>query len=315
LARLRKCPPGSATTLNTETKHTQMSLAAAVLTFREGIEAALIIAIMLGYLRKVGRIDRQASVWAGALTAAALAVAFTVILQLVGAQFDYPAKGVYEGVTSLLAVGMLSYMIFWMSKQARYIKGSLEQTMKESIVKGAAWGLFGVAFLTVAREGVETALFLSASAFQSSGMETLVGGIVGLVVALGVAWAVYVAGVRLNIRTFFKITSVLLLVFAAAILRYGIHEFEEIGWVPPIIEHVWDTGQWIPTGSALGAVLQALIGYTSRPSLLQLIGYFGYLVVAGIFLFAPVRRTSAQPSTTSVHASRKEAVEREKVTV
>src|SRR5438309_11641485 len=102
-----------------------MNFAAAVLTFREGLEAALIVAIILGYLRKVGRSDRRLPVWSGAVSAATLAVAFTLVLQFIGAQFDYSAKGIYEGLTSLLAVGMLTYMIFWMSRQARYIKGSL----------------------------------------------------------------------------------------------------------------------------------------------------------------------------------------------
>ena len=156
-----------------------MSFGAAVLTFREGLEAALIVAIMLGYLRKVGRMDYQWSVWGGALSAGLMAMLFTVGLQVMGAQFEYPAKGIYEGLTSLLAVGMLTYMIFWMSRQARYIKGSLEHSMKLSLAHGAAWGLFGLAFVTVIREGVETALFLSASAFQTSGFATLVGSIVG----------------------------------------------------------------------------------------------------------------------------------------
>ncbi len=273
-----------------------ISFGAAVLTFREGLEAALIVAIMLGYLRKVDRTRSRWSVWAGAISASALAVAFTLALQFVGAQFDYPAKGIYEGLTSLFAVAMLTYMIFWMARQARYIKGSLEHSMQQTLARGAGWGLFALAFMTVAREGVETALFLSASAFQSSGTATLVGGVAGLIVALAVAWAVYVAGVRLQIRTFFKVTSILLVVFAAAILRYGLHEFEEVGWMPPLVEQVWNTGAWLPTSDALGAALQAIIGYTSKPSLLQLIGYFGYLTVVGILLFRPSRQRSASPA-------------------
>ena len=275
-----------------------MNFGAAVLTFREGLEAALIVAIMLGYLRKVGRLDMQWSVWVGAVSAGALAVAFTLLLQVIGAQFDYPAKGIYEGVTSLLAVVMLTSMILWMARQARYIKGSLEHSMKDRLAQGAVWGLLALAFMTVAREGVETALFLSASAFQSSGMETLVGGVVGLLLSGVVAWAVYVAGVRLQLRTFFKVTSILLVVFGAAILRYAIHEFEEVSWVPPIVESVWNTGQWVPTSSPLGAVLQALIGYTSRPSLMQLIGYFGYLLAFGWLVVRPsAPRQTSQPQT------------------
>ncbi|HKP54112.1 MAG TPA: FTR1 family protein [Chloroflexia bacterium] len=273
-----------------------MSFGAAVLTFREGLEAALIVAIMLGYLRKVGRLNLRFSIWAGALSAGLLAVGFTLVLQLVGAQFDYPAKGIYEGVTSLIAVVMLTYMIFWMARMARFIKGSLEHSMKESLVQSAGWGMFGLAFMTVAREGVETALFLSASAFQTSGTATLFGGIAGLLVALGVAWAVYVAGVRLQMRTFFKFTSILLVIFAAAILRYAVHEFEEVGWLPPLVEHVWNTGGFIATGSPLGSVLQALIGYTSQPSLMQLIFYFGYLLVVGYFLLRPAKSATPAPS-------------------
>lgn len=272
-----------------------MNLATAVLVFREGLEGALIIAIMLGYLRKVGRTDHKLSVWAGALSAATAAIGFAVLLGFIGAQFADPAKGIYEGGTSLLAVLMLSYMIFWMSRQARFIKGSLEQSMKESFARGATWGLFGLAFVTVAREGVETALFLSASAFQTSGTATLVGGLAGLAVALGVAWAVYVAGARLNMRTFFKVTTVLLVVFAAAMFRYALHEFDEVGLVPTIIDPIWNTSAIIPEGSTLGSILQGLVGYNPTPSLVEVIGYVGYLLFAVIFLVRPTARPAATP--------------------
>ena len=268
-----------------------MNLAAGVLTFREGLEAALVVAIMLGYLRKVGRHEHQWSVWAGALSAAALAVGFTLVLQLLGAQFDYPAKGIYEGVTSLFAVGMLTYMSFWMSRHARYIKGSLEQSMKASFVTGAAWGLFALAFITVAREGLETALFLSASAFQSSGMATLTGGVAGLLVAFAVAFGVYVAGLRLNMRTFFTVTSLLLVVFGAAILRYAVHEFEEVGWLPILVDPVWNSSSIIPEGSVLGQILQALVGYVSKPTLLQLVAYASYIIVIGAWLLRPIKKS------------------------
>jgi len=279
-----------------------MNIAAAVLTFREGLEAALVVAIMLSYLRKLGRLEHQWLVWAGVLSASALAVAFTVLLAAIGETFDYPAKGIYEGITSLLAVTMLTYMIYWMSKQARYIKGSLEQSMKGSLMKGATWGLFTVAFLTVAREGVETALFLSASVFGTSGAATLVGGLVGLALAVGVAYAVYVAGIRLNMRTFFKGTSILRLIFGASILRYAVQEFEEVGWLPPLIEHVWNTGSIIPSGSTLGSVLTALIGYKSNPSLIQVIAYASYLLIVGLLFFRPAPKSAPQPQTTQVVA-------------
>ena len=293
-----------------------MNFAAAILVFREGLEAALIVAIMLGYLRKIGRLDRQFSVWAGVLSASALAIGFTLLLQLIGAQFDYPAKGVYEGVTSLFAVAMLTSMIFWMSRQARFIKGSLEHSMRASMMGGAAWGLFAVAFMTVAREGVETALFLSASAFQSSGMETLTGGLIGLASSLAVAWGVYVAGLKLQIRTFFKITTVLLVIFAAAILRYAIHEFEEVGLLPALVAPLWNTGSLIPSGSTLGQLLQALVGYTSQPSLMQVIGYVGYLFVTSMLLWWPRKarvekpQVVVQPTLATSFAEERETIAR-----
>ena len=277
-----------------------MNLGASVLLFREGLEGALIIAIMLGYLRKVGRLDRQASIWVGVLLAAAGATGFTLLLQFIGAQFEDPAQAIYEGVTSLLAVVMLTFMIVWMSRQARYIKGSLEQSMRSSFATGATWGLFGLAFLTVAREGVETALFLSATAFESSGRATILGAILGLSVAIVVALAVYVAGIRLNMRTFFKVTTILLVIFGAAIFRYAVHEFQDANLLPMIIPQVWNTSTWLPADSTLGSILQTLLGYTSNPSLSEVLAYVGFLVAVPVFLYVAGKRSTGPARPASV---------------
>lgn len=277
-----------------------MSIAAAVLMFREGLEAALIVAIILGYLRKLGRDAAGRSVWAGVGLAAVLTLGFAVGLQLVGAAFDYPAKGVYEGVTGLLAVAMLTGMVFWMSRQARQIKGSLERGVDAALAGGGSIALFSLAFFSVAREGLETGLFLSAAAFASSGMAIVGGGIVGLGAAIVVGVLMYRVGVRLNLRTFFRVTSVLLIVFGAAILRYAVHEFEEVGLVPPLIDRVWNTGQLLPDGTGAGAVLSALVGYTSKPSLLQLLAYLGYLLAVGAvaaYLSRPTAALATVPAT------------------
>jgi high-affinity iron transporter len=166
--------------------------------------------------------------------------------------------------------------------------------MKSTFLTGAAWGLFGLAFITVAREGVETALFLSASAFQTTGSATLLGGIAGLAIAVAVGWGVYVAGLRLNMRAFFRVTSLLLVVFGAAILRYAIHEFEEVGWLPAIIDPLWNTAGYLPETSVPGQILQALLGYVSKPTLLQVATYAIYVIVVGVWLLRPV--TKASPS-------------------
>jgi len=283
-----------------------MSVAAAVLIFREGLEAVLIVAILLGYLRKMRQEMLARGVWLGVGLAVALTLGFSLALQAVGASFDYPAKGIYEGATSLLAVAMLTGMVFWMTRQARHMQGELERGVDAALVGGGSLALFSLAFFSVAREGLETGLFLSAAAFASSGAATITGGLVGLAAAIVSGWLIYRAGVRLNLRLFFRATSILLIIFGAAILRYAVHEFEEVGLLPALVERVWNTGGVLPDGDGLGAILGAVVGYTSKPSLMQLLAYGGYLVgigAAAIVLSRPgadaARPTSAPAARTA----------------
>jgi high-affinity iron transporter len=275
-----------------------MNLGAAVLTFREGLEAALIIAIILGYLRKIDRPDRRTAVWFGAATAFVLTAGFVILLQIIGAEFTYPAKGIYEGVTGLLAVAMVTYMTFWMTRQSRSIKRHLESGVEASLAAGWA-SLFALVFLAVIREGIETGLFLSAATFASSGQATLFGGLAGLALAAVAATAMYTFGVRLNLSRYFQIAGLLLVVFGAAILRYAVHEFEEVGLLPPLIDRVWYTGAVLPEGTGFGAILQALIGYTSKPSLMQVLAYSGYYLVVGTALYLVSRRALRSASAKS----------------
>ncbi len=273
-----------------------MNVAAGVLTFREGLEAALIIAILLTYLRRTGRNRYAGQIWAGAGVAALLTAVFVAVLQILGGEFEDPAEAIYEGVTSLLAVVLVTSMTFWMARQGRQIKRSLEEEVQEAVEEHGwrrRWGLFGVAFLAVAREGVETGLFLAAAAFASSGVETLIGGLVGLVLAAAVAWCVYAAGVRLDLRLFFRVSGVLLVFFGAAMLSHAVHEFEEVGLVPPLLEHVWDTSAWLPDEGGLGGILAALVGYTAEPSLAQILTYAVYFVAVIAALFWPSFRRAS----------------------
>lgn len=267
-----------------------MNVAAAVLMFREGLEAALIVAIILGYLRKLGRGAEGRGVWAGVAVASLLTFGFAVGLQVVGAQFDDPIKGIYEGVTGLLAVAVLTGMVFWMSRQARHMKSSLERGVDAALAGGGRVALFSLAFFTVAREGLEAGLFLSAAAFASSRVAMLSGGVVGLAMAVVTGILMYRVGVRLNLRTFFRVTSVLLIIFGAGILRYAVDEFEDVGLAPPLVDPVWNTGQFLPDDAGIGGILSTLVGYTSEPSLLQLLAYFGYLLgvgAAAVYLSRP----------------------------
>ncbi len=251
-------------------------LAAAVIGFREGLEAALIVGIILGYLRKTGQSARNRSALAGVAAAIALSIALAVVITLIGAELEGQAEQLFEGTTMFVAVAILTWMLIWMRTQSRKLKSSLEHEMADAINGGQSRGLFAVTFIAVFREGVETALLLSAAAFATSGLDTLVGSLLGLVLAVIVGYLLYGATLRLNLRTFFNVTSALLLIFAAGLFAHGIHEYQEAGLLPVIIEHVWDTSAILSQSSTLGELLSAIVGYTAAPSLLEVAGYLAY---------------------------------------
>jgi high-affinity iron transporter len=253
-------------------------LTAAMIGFREGLEAALIVGIVVGYLVKTGQGARVRVAWAGVAAAVAASTLLAFGLNLVGARLEGPAEQLFEGATMLLAVLVLTGMIFWMRTQSRFLKASLEHELKAAVTSGAALTLFGVAFMAVFREGVETALLLAAAAFANDGLGTLIGAVLGLGAAVVTGWLLYRATLRLNLRVFFSVTSLLLLFFAAGLFAHAIHEFQEAGLLPIIIEHVWNLNPLLNEGSALGQILTALFGYNGDPSLLEVSGYAGYWV-------------------------------------
>lgn len=254
-------------------------LAAVLLAFREGLEAALIVGIVLGALNKMGARQRQRSVWLGVGLAAWLSFGVAVGLTFIGIELDGIAEQIFEGATMLIAAGVLTWMIFWMQYQGRRMKGELEAEVRQALVGGAGWGLFGLSFIAVFREGVETALLLTANAFNSSATDTLIGTLIGLALAVGAGWLLFATTVRLNTRQFFRVTSVVLIVFAAGLVAHGIHEFNEAGLIPAVVEHIWNTNRIVPQESQLGSVLTTLFGYNAMPSLTELLGYVTYFVV------------------------------------
>ncbi|MBI3915356.1 MAG: FTR1 family protein [Chloroflexi bacterium] len=254
-------------------------LTAALITFREGLEAALIVGIVLGYLGKTGHRTESRYAWLGVLLASLLSVGIALGMLLVGASLKEPYEQMFEGGTMLLAVAILTWMIFWMRYQSRFLKQELEQKVHTVLSGGAMWGLLGLTFFSVLREGIETALFLSASAFAQDGSETLIGALLGLALAIAFGYALYAMSVRLNIRVFFDVTSVLLLIFAAGLFAHGIHEFQEINWLPILTVPVWDTGALLSNGSLLGSILRSLVGYNDHPSGLEVVGYVFYWAV------------------------------------
>lgn len=273
-------------------------LAAILLSFREGLEAALIIGIVLGYLRKAGHLDHQKIVWGGVAVAAAASLLTALGLSLVGASFEGQAEKLFEGSTMLLAAGVLTWMIFWMQTQSRYLRQELEHGVHRALATGRDWGLFSLAFIAVFREGLETALFLTAAMFTSSLWQTTISALVGLVAAVVAGWLIFATTVRLDARSFFRVTSFILIFFAAGLVAHGVHELQEAGLLPVIIEHVWDTSAILDDESALGRVLKSLFGYNSDPSLLEVLGYIGYYATIGLVTWR--RQTRVLPPEASV---------------
>jgi high-affinity iron transporter len=269
-------------------------IAALLIAFREGLEASLIVGIVMGYLKRTGQTHKMKYAWFGVIAAVIVSIALAFGLQVIGAELEGRAEEIFEGVTMLTAVAVLTWMIFWMRSQARTLKSSLENELETATGEGQERGLFSVTFFAVVREGLETALFLSAAAFATNGMSTLSGAIIGLGIAALIGYGIYASTVRLNIRMFFNVTSVLLLFFAAGLMAHSIHEFQEAGVLFTIQEHVWDINGILHEDSFVGSILKAVLGYNGNPSLLEVLAYLGYWVITlgGVYWF--IERYPAQ---------------------
>ena len=252
---------------------------ALLIALREGLEAALIVGILLGYLRKIGRNDHAVFAWAGVIIAVVLSAVAALGMRFIGAELETPYEQIFEGTTIFLAVAILTWMIFWMRHQGRYLKRDIERQVHAVVTGEETWGMFALAFLSVFREGLETALFLAANAFAVDSTGTWIGALVGLGLAVAAGALIYIYAVRLDVNLFFKVTSVLLVVFAAGLVARGIGEYQEIGWLPILTNTAWDTSGRLNIDSALGSILQALFGYNDKPSVLQVVSYVGYWLV------------------------------------
>lgn len=261
-----------------------------LLSLREGLEAALIIGIVLGALRKIGKTHLNKTVWIGVGSAVLLSLAAALVLNAVGASFEGAAEEIFEGFAMLIAAGVLTWMVFWMQRQSQSIKSELEADVRQAAMRNGGRALFTLAFVAVLREGIELALFLTAASVTSGAQGTLIGGLLGLAVAIVLGWALFATTIRLNLQRFFMVTGVLLIFFAAGLLAHGVHEFNEVGWIPSIIEHVWDINPILDENSTLGLMLKALFGYNGNPSLTEVVAYVMYF--AAIIL--GLRRTGTQ---------------------
>ncbi len=251
-------------------------LASFLLSLREGIEAALIIGIVLGAVNKLNRRDLVPSAWYGTLCAILVSLIAGISLTALGLSLEGAAEQIFEGIAMLAAACVLTWMIFWMNGQARYIKGELESGVSRASSSGGGRAIFSLAFLAVVREGIELALFLTAATFASDPQSTLIGATMGLGTAALLGAALFASTLHLNLLRFFKVTGILLILFAAGLVAHAIHEFNEVGWIPPLVEHVWDFNPRLDENSAVGSLLKALFGYNGNPSLTEVLGYAAY---------------------------------------
>lgn len=268
-----------------------------VLSLREGLEAALIIGIVLGALRKMQRSNLVPVVWIGAISAGVISLITALVLQSIGASLEGPAEAIFEGLTMLLAAGVLTWMIFWMRKQSRSIKTNLEADVRRATLQTGARPLFLLAFLAVLREGIELALFLTAAALATGAQATLWGALLGLAGAFILGWLIFAATVRLDLRRFFQVTGILLILFAAGLVAHGVHEFNEVGWIPAIVEHLWDVNFLLDENSIVGQLAKALFGYNGNPSLTEVLAYLVYFAAIALGLRRRATPLPVSPSS------------------
>ncbi len=257
--------------------------ASLLITLREGLEAALIVSIILAYLARTGNREQFRNVWAGVLGAIAVSLLTGAIVFTTAGSLGEKAEEIFEGIAMLIAVGILTYMIFWMRKISRHIRKELEAKIDTALKVGSTFALTSLVFVAVLREGLETVLFMFSVVRTSTPLASATGGTFGLALAILLGYSVYKGSKLLNLRAFFNVTSILLILFAAGLLAHGIHELQEASAIPVVIEHVWDINFILSEKGLLGSFLQALFGYNGNPSLIEALSYATYLIWASWF--------------------------------
>ena len=270
-----------------------------LIMLREGIEAALIVGIVASYLQQSGRGGLMPAVWVGVLLAVALSLFAGAGLQLMAAEFPQKQQELFEGIVGLIAVVMLTSMVFWMRKTARSIKGQLHASIDkalgqgEGMASGAGWALIGMVFLAVAREGLESVFFLLAIFQQSSGWEAPVGALAGIAVSVVIGYGLYSGGMRLDLRRFFRLTGLFILLVAAGLLAGVLRKLHEAGVWNQLQTVVFDMSATLPMDSPLGAVLSGLLGYQAAPVVGEVLVYLAFLAVSLYFFLRPVEAAPA----------------------
>ncbi len=266
-----------------------------VIGLREGLEAALVVGILVAYLVRTGHRRQLVPVWIGVGVAIALSLGVGALLTFTSSTLSGRQQEAFAGVTSVIAVIFVTWMVFWMRRTARSLKGELQGRLDTALGIGSV-ALATTAFLAVGREGLETAVFLW-SAIQAAGSSAapITGGALGLLTAVVLGYLLYRRSVTLNLATFFKVTGAALVVVAAGVLGYGVHDLQEGGLLPGLGSLAFDVRQAVPLSSWYGALLHGIFGFTPNSTWLQTIAHVGYLVPVLYLFFRPASRVPAPP--------------------
>ena len=262
---------------------------------REGVEAALIVAIVLAYVVRTGNGRHIPKIWLGSGAAIILSVALgLVIFNTVGA-FEEPYEQLFEGSAMLLAAVVVTWMLFWMRRQSMNLRGELQAAVDRVLSEGTAWGLAVLAFTAVIREGVETALFLAgqATSAETGAGSVLVGAVVGLGAAVVIGWGFYRGSRAIDLRLFFRWTGIALVFIAAGLLSHAVHEFIEVAEIAGIAvigsQTAFDISAFLSHEDGVGQFLRAIFGYSARPEVLTLVVHVTYVVAVLALYLRPVR--------------------------
>src|SRR3954470_22353353 len=263
----------------------QAFLASYLIGLREGLEMVLVVSVLVAYLVKTGRRRQLTPVWAGVGAAVVVSVGFGWVLTYLSSTVLYgPQHELFDAITSVVAVGLVTWMIFWMRRTARKLSGELRGRLDGALGLGLA-AVVGIAFLAVVREGLETTLLFFASAQGATTAAPLAGLAAGLVTSIVIGVLLYAGAVRINLTKFFTVSGVLLIFVAAGIFKYGVHDFQEAGLLPGLSRHAFDITGVLDPSSWWGALIGGLFNITAQPTVLEMIAYGVYLVpVLALFL-------------------------------
>ncbi|MFG2607790.1 iron uptake transporter permease EfeU [Streptomyces sp. NPDC048514] len=279
---------------------------------REGLEASLVVCILIAYLVKTGRRDALRPIWIGIGIAIAIAMGFGCALEFGSQEMTFQAQEALGGSLSVVAVGLVTWMVFWMRRTARHLRSELHGKLDAALALGTG-ALVATAFLAVGREGLETALFVWASVHAASDgtPRPLVGVALGLATAVLLGWLFYRGALKINLARFFTWTGGMLVVVAAGVLAYGFHDLQEAGWIPGLTDLAFDISDTVEPDSWYGTLLKGVFNFQPDPTVVQVTVWLLYLVPTLAIFFAPVGFASgkgkvkepddqgAQPSTPS----------------